>query len=391
MSTRTLPVSTGSLAVLALSFAGFICLGLPDGTLAVAWPSMRTLFGREHADFGVVLLTHGSAYFFSGLLAARLSSRFDTAPLLTAGSLLATAGMLMVASASLWPVMLAGIALIGVGSGVINTTINTYASRNFSPRHVNWLHACYSLGASVGPLAMTAVIARDLTWQWGYVVIAIVPAVMAVVHALNTRRWRVSSREETAGSVESAARFDAMLVRHACLFFCYSGLELTLGRWCYTVLTEFHGLTAEGAGFASSCYFGGIFLGRLLLGAMVDRVGATRMVRIVAMVGVVGTASFAFATGGAAAAGLALTGFALAPVFPTLIAQAGGRFSHSQLPRAIAISVAAAILGSATMPYTAGLATDAFGLIAVPATTVVLSIALVLLHETLVNTRREQR
>jgi len=31
--------SAGTLAVLAVSFAGFVCLGLPDGTMGVAWPS----------------------------------------------------------------------------------------------------------------------------------------------------------------------------------------------------------------------------------------------------------------------------------------------------------------------------------------------------------------
>lgn len=388
MSTGTLQASAGSLAVLVLSFAGFICLGLPDGTLAVAWPSMRTSFGRENADFGIVLLTHGISYFSSGLLTARLLNRFQMGTLLTAASLFASAGMLTVASASIWAALLAGIVLIGVGSGVINTTLNTYASRHFSSRHVNWMHACYSLGASLGPLVMTAVIARQFAWQWGYVVIALVPAMMAAVHWSNARRWDVTTCEPASGAVETATGFDSLLLRQACLFFCYSGLELTLGRWCYTVLTELRGLTPEAAGFASSCYFGGIFLGRLLLGAVVDRVGGTRMVRISIAVAVVGTASFAFANDSLAAAGLALTGFALGPIFPTLIAQAGGRFSHSRLARAIAISVSAAILGSAVVPYGAGLATNSFGLVAVPLTTAVFAIVLVILHETLVRARR---
>ncbi|MET0533350.1 MAG: MFS transporter [Steroidobacter sp.] len=388
MSTRTLQVSAGSLAILALSFAGFICLGLPDGTLAVAWPSMRVLFGREHADFGTVLLTHGVTYFLSGLITARLLSRFATATLLTAASLFATSGMLTIASASIWPAMLAGIVLIGIGSGVINTTLNTYASRNFSPRHVNWLHASYSLGASLGPLVMTAVIARQFAWQWGYVLIAVVPLSMAVVHWLNARQWAAPSREPTASGVEPASGFDTLLLRQACLFFCYSGLELTLGRWCYTVLTEWRGLTPEAAGFTSSCFFGGVFLGRLLLGAVVDRVGPTRMVRMGIMVAVIGTACYAFANDSLAAAGLAMTGFALGPIFPTLIAQASGRFSYSQLPRVISISVASAILGSAVVPYSAGLATNTFGLMAVPVTTVMFAIILVVLHETLARARR---
>jgi len=33
---------------------------------------------------------------------------------------------------------------------------------------VNWLHACYGVGATIGPLLMTSMLMADRPWQWGY-------------------------------------------------------------------------------------------------------------------------------------------------------------------------------------------------------------------------------
>jgi fucose permease len=387
VSTRTIPSTAGALAVLAVSFAGFVCLGLPDGTLGVAWPSLRDGFARTQADFGIVLLVHGASYFLSGLLGARLNRRFKPHALLIAASLIAATGMLLVAAAPRWWIFLIAVALIACGSGILNTTINTYASQHFSARHVNWLHACYSLGAAVGPLAMTAVMARQASWQWGYVLIAMAPIAMAGAYVLSAKHWQYSPPEHQHGLATASTRVSSLLIRQAILFFCYSGLELTLGRWCYTVLTEWKAIPVQAAGVAASCYFGSICAGRFLLGAVLDRVGATRMVRFGTIVAVVGTSSFAFGQGLVAAVGLVLTGFALAPIFPTLVAQSAGRFPRSDLARVIATCVACAILGSATMPYLAGAATRVFGLGAIAMATVILASLLIVMHERVVRHR----
>jgi fucose permease len=379
--------ATSALIVLVVSFAAFICLGLPDGTMGVAWPSVRDGFARTQTDFGLVLLVHGASYFLSGLLGARLNRRFRPHALLIAASLIAASGMLLVAAAPRWWMFLIAVALIACGSGILNTTINTYASQHFSARHVNWLHACYSLGAAVGPLAMTAVMTRDASWQWGYVLVAMAPIIMVAVYVFTARHWQYAPPEHEQGSATAAARVSPLLIRQAILFFCYSGLELTLGRWCYTVLTEWKNIPVATAGLAASCYFGSVFAGRLLLGAAVNRVGATRMVRAGSMVAVVGTTSFAFGHGVMAAVGLVLTGFALAPIFPTLVAQSASRFPRSDLARVIAICVACAILGSATAPYLAGAATRIFGLGAIPIATVVLALLLIAMHESVARHR----
>jgi hypothetical protein len=39
-----------------LSLGSFVALGLPDGMLGTAWPSMRVTFGAPVGDLGLILL-----------------------------------------------------------------------------------------------------------------------------------------------------------------------------------------------------------------------------------------------------------------------------------------------------------------------------------------------
>lgn len=42
--------------LLALACLAFVSIGLPDGLLGVAWPSMRASFGRDLDALGAILL-----------------------------------------------------------------------------------------------------------------------------------------------------------------------------------------------------------------------------------------------------------------------------------------------------------------------------------------------
>src|SRR5271169_7140866 len=60
----------------ALALGSFVVLGLPDGILGTAWPSMRATFGAPVGDLGLILLlgTAGSVLVtaFVGTLIQRL-------------------------------------------------------------------------------------------------------------------------------------------------------------------------------------------------------------------------------------------------------------------------------------------------------------------------------
>ena len=56
----------------ALAFLAFISLGLPDGLLGVAWPSMSDDFARPIDALGLLVAIQTSGYLFSSFMSGRL-------------------------------------------------------------------------------------------------------------------------------------------------------------------------------------------------------------------------------------------------------------------------------------------------------------------------------
>ena len=82
---------------------------------------------------------------------------------LLALSCLATAvSLLGYALTPWWGIMVALGGLSGLGAGAIDAGVNTYAATPYSTRMMNWLHACYGIGATSGPAIMTSVLAVGL-------------------------------------------------------------------------------------------------------------------------------------------------------------------------------------------------------------------------------------
>ena len=372
-------------------FLAFVSLGLPDGVLGIAWPSFRDAYGLAQAELGVLLVGAGPGYFLSGLVAGRTMLRIGLGPTLVGSTFLVALGLSAFAAAMPWPLPVVALGVTGLGAGTIDAGINAYASARFSTRQVNWLHACYSLGAAIGPAVMTYAIASGHGWRAGYAVLAATLAVMTAVFAATGGRWTLATAESdaAAGTMPGAGLREALLhplvpVQTA-LFFCFTGLEAGLGTWSYTVMTEERGLAAHLAGAWVSAYFGSILLGRIVLGAAVDRIGADRLVRVGTIGALGGVVLFAAGPAPLALAGLVTTGLALAPIFPTLISRSSTRLSPDVAVHAVGLKVSAAMLGSASVPIAAGIAAQWLGLWSVAPLCVVVALALLGLHESLLR------
>ena len=280
--------SQRELLLLVVAYLGFVSLGLPDTIAGVAWPSVRTTFTLSQNHFGLVFIALGCGYCTSSFLGGRLTLALGVGMLLTISSLFVVVAMFGFALAPTWPLFVACSVIWGIGSGGIDSALNSYASTYFSTRHVNWLHACYSVGATMGPLLMTAMLVNAGSWRLGYALVGGVIFFMCAIF-LATRRWWREPSQSAAGeslnpiSIRDTLREPLVWISVA-VFFLYTGLEFTVGQWCFTLLTESRGVRAELAGFLASIYFGAIGVGRILFGVIADRVGVDRLIRFAARI-----------------------------------------------------------------------------------------------------------
>jgi fucose permease len=230
---------------------------------------------------------------------------------------------------------------------------------------------------------MTAIIVEaGQSWRFGYMTCALV---LACVGLLFARRVALSI---SANTDEVGRKGGWNAVRHPLvqlqivLFFVYTGVEVMLGQWSFSILIG-RGVPASEAGLCTGAYWGSIAVGRFVLGAAIDRLGADRLVRYCTVLVVVGALIFAFADGLWAASGLIVAGLALAPIFPTLMARAPERLGPSVALHAIGFKVSAAMAGGAVFPAAGGLLADVAGLNAIAWCAIGASCVLLALHERL--------
>ncbi|HEX7072047.1 MAG TPA: MFS transporter, partial [Rhodothermales bacterium] len=342
-------------------------------------------------------------------------SRLGVGLLLAASSGLVAVAVFGYAAAPIWGLFAACALFHGLGSGAIDAGLNFYASHHFSVRHMNWLHACWSLGATLGPIIMTAAVARN-EWRMGYVTVGLILSVLAVLFLFTRHRWSdppnansaeagtaTAVLEPTTGAAEVVAALEDTPIsvpvgireaaRHgvvrlqAALFFFYTGLEATVGQWAFTLLTESRGVGAEAAGAWVTIYWGSIGVGRILLGMVAARVGLDRMVRFSTITAVVGTALYALRISGEASAlALLVCGFGLASIYPNLMTRTPQRLGTALAAHAIGFQVSAATLGAAGLPSLAGGLAERWGLEMVAYAAIGMALAVWAIHERLLRT-----
>jgi fucose permease len=373
-----------SRALVALAFAGFVSLGLPDALLGVAWPSLRDAFGRAQGSFGQLLLAGGAGYFATSFFGGRLVGRLGIGGVLASSTALVAVGALAYASSPAWGAALAAAAAVGLGSGAVDAGLNAYAADRFSARQMNWMHACYSAGAMAGPAVMTAVLESGRSWRSGYALIAGLMAALAALFAATRLRWGTST--PPAAPRGTRPPVPARAVLQAVVFFVYTGLEVAAGQWAFTLLTEGRGVDRAWAGGAVSAYWASFVAGRLGFGAVADRVDLDRLLRGGLAAAAAGAALLAATRSfGAGLAGLVLLGLALSPIFPCLMARTPARLGAALAPHAVGWQVSAAMVGAAAVPGLAGLAAGAWGLEAVALVVLAAAVLLFGLHEALLK------
>ena len=159
--------------LLALSYVGFVSLGLPDGLLGVAWPSIREQFRLELDALGPLLVATTAGYVFASFSSGRVLARMNLGALLGASCAAMAISLIGYAIAPAWFVMVGFGLFAGLGAGAIDAALNTYVATHHSPRTLNWLHACYGIGAASGPALMTGVLMAGDPWQRGYWMVAL--------------------------------------------------------------------------------------------------------------------------------------------------------------------------------------------------------------------------
>ena len=355
-------LSRPALFLLPIVYLGFISLGLPDGTLGVAWPPLHTELGLPIGLAGTILvvatLLTGIAAFSSG----RIIARFGTGPVVLVSCLLTGSALLLISRAQGLTMLLLMAIPLGFGAGAVDAGLNGYVARHYSGRHMNWLHACWGIGATCGPLVMAHALRTGGGWRGGYVTIGSVQLGLGLLFLLTLGLWNKvpERRSETAhddslrvAPKASANSFAGWL--SAGIFTVYVAVEMTAGLWASSILVESRHIAQESAALCAAGFYASITIGRIAVGFVVDLWGNRRLVTIGGLLALAGAGLFAFATTvPIAALALMLLGLGFAPIYPCLMHEVPRRFAPEAVQIVIGRQSGAGAVGAATLPALAG-------------------------------------
>ncbi len=376
----------------ALASLAFVSLGLPDGLLGTAWPSIRASFGRPLDAQGALLVAFTIGYVTASFGAGSLLARLSLGRLLAASGLATALALLGYAVSPAWWMLVALALLLGAGGGAIDAGINTWASTTHGPRMLNWLHAFWGVGAALGPALVVLALETGRSWRVSYAVVGLAQLGLALGFALTGRAWEPAAAPDPAGdsaddgpSARETLRLSGAR-RGALAYFVYTGVEVGFGVWAFTLFTEGRGIAPATAGFWLSMYWGGLTVSRLLASVAGARVSPSVLVRGCLLAAAVGS-GLVWLDGAAAVAfaGLTLVGLACGPVFPTMMATTPRRVPPGHAPHAVGFQVAAAALGAAILPAALGVVAQRLGLETLGPQLLALSLAAFAAHEALVR------
>ncbi len=357
-----------SFFLLTLSYLSFISLGLPDGVFGVAWPSIRAHFKLPLDALGPLLVMLTIGYLLASFGSGRILARINVGALLAWSCLATSLSLFGYAITQWWWIMVGLGALAGLGAGAIDAGLNTYAATHFSAASVNWLHAFYGVGATLGPMIMTSVLNAQLPWQWGYVIVGAAQLLLAAGFGLTHKRWSHGRHDQLASNDLPTASHSATLRRPIAwlgigIFFIYTGIEAAAGAWSYSLFTESRGVPMITAGTWVSVYWGALTAGRLLSGLAVNYMPVHVLLRL-CMLGLAMGATMMWLdlTNWFSFLGFAMIGLGCAPIFPSMIATTPERLGAAHTANAVGFQLAAAVLGASLLPSLVGVLARSFTL-----------------------------
>jgi fucose permease len=151
------------------------------------------------------------------------------------------------------------------------------------------------------------------------------------------------------------------------LFFLYTGVELGLGLWIYSLLTESRGVAPEVAGIVTGGYWAMFTVGRIFAGWYAKMIDIRKLIYLSISLALFGVALLlADSSLIITILGVTLVGFAIAPIFPGLVSSTTSRVGFRHQANTIGMQIAAAGLGVAVVPSIAGVLARIFGLEVIP-------------------------
>jgi len=367
--------------LLWILFLAYFTFGMIANVLGVVIPEVIKDYHLSLFAAGILAFAFYLAYGLCSIPAGLLMDRLGARPMLLFGVLLMAVGSLVVSQARNYPLMVGMIFAVGVGVTVLQTAGNPLIQHldrveNYHRNLTLTIGFC-GIGAFVGPFVLAFFTGTGRPWQTLYLFFA---ALSLFLLAL-LRLAKFPARP--ADSVERTRldQFGRLLLNPIVLFyslgiFFYVGAEVGTASWIVKFFERVHGLTAQVAdaqatnllrkvlptlpALVVALFWGLQGMGRLVSGAVLNRFGSRRILRLYSFLALASLLVATFGPRNATALGFAACGFFTSVLFTLIFSGTISSFTDNH--GAISGLLCTAAVGGAVVPPLVGLVGDHLGM-----------------------------
>lgn len=321
--------------LLIVIYIAFISLGLPDSLFGVSWPVLHVEFGIAESFASVYTIITAICTGGVSFVAGRVIRKFGTGKVTFFSTLLTAIGLVGISFAPNIVVMIIFAIILGYGAGAIDTGLNSYVSLHYKAKYLNWLHCFWGMGVAISPMIMSGFLgAGEGQWRNGYRVVALLQLAIAMIILATLKKWDPAVEQEQRDSAKADMSMGQLfrlkgLPTSILSLGLYCGAEYLIGTWGATYAVHEFDLAPEVAAKWVSLYYGGIMLGRIIVGFVPERIGDDLRVKCGVLISLAGIVFLALPVGNIALAGLLLIGIGFGPVFPAVIHSVPDRFGST--------------------------------------------------------------
>lgn len=340
-----------------IAHAAILVFGIVMALVGAVVPVISQRIALDLGTIGTLFLAMNGAMLVASLTLGMVVDRLGLRVPLASGAWLVGAGLVLVGLAASPALLLAGVMALGAGGGALNGAANIlvadlHAGSASKAAALNRLGVYFGIGALLVPFTVGTVMAAV-----GLAGVLIGAAVLCAVLGAVASGARFPAARQRHGwplaRVGTYARHPAVVGLAALLFF-QSGNEFLLGGYISSLLTRDFGVPVAGASLWLAGFWACIMASRLGMSRLLRHVSGPSAVMGSAAAAALACLLLATAPTSLAAGGAALlAGLALAPIFPTVLGEAGARYPE-QTGAVFGLLFTVALTGGMTVPWLAG-------------------------------------
>lgn len=357
---------------LNIAYASFVVIGIPLSIMTAIWPNIASNIHTNISNVAIVsggaLIVTACALTLSSVILTKIGARVTMA----LGIFIQSISFIIMIFAYSLPMCVFSALVQGFGSGLTDTSANYFVTVNYKAKNTVWLHAFWSMGSALGPLAMAAVLAKGFTYNQGYVMffpIFFILALTIFVSRMIEKKELLKTGE--IENVKGPVKFkfiDILKTRNSLLYFLsvllIDFLQNAVAIWFSSFVVGEYGLSDVTAANMLTFFFAGITIARIFGGIIVEKLGLVRVIVLSIVIFILSSVLLILNSKSVMLLYIVISffGVGIGPVFPFLINYSKLLFKEEVLQGVIGLSGTAAHIGALTGSAIIGLLVNKFSI-----------------------------